>query len=393
MKRFALSVCLIFTLVLVAVIAWRLSNIVFLVLASLAIAAAVRGPLVWLMEHRVPRGLAVLALYGLILLVFGALGYLLFQTLGRELGSITEDLSTVYRTLAIRWGGAMVQNLPALTARLPSPEQIGQLLANEDLGELLPRVAGMTGGVVSFLTNASVALILSIYWIADRLRFERLLLSLLPVSQRARARSIWYELENGVGAYLRSELVQGILAAMLLAPAFMLMGLKYPVFWALTGALTWFIPLVGALLFVIPLWLIVFVQNGAWIATLAVVYSLAVLWFLEFIVERKLYKPEGRSNILVLLVMLIMTDAFGLIGLLLSPPLAMAIYILVSQLLEHAAAAGRATELEPEVATLEDRLAQVRSTIGELDGGAAPRLASMSERLADLLARAKEMAR
>jgi len=196
-----------------------------------------------------------------------------------------------------------------------------------------------------------------------------------------------------VGAYLRSELVQGILAAMLLAPAFMLMGLKYPVFWALTGALTWFIPLVGALLFLIPLWLIVFVQNGALIATLAVLYSLAVLWFLEFIVERKLYKPEGRSNILVLLVMLIMTEAFGLIGLLLAPPLAMAIYILVSQLLEHATAAGRVAELAPELATLEDRLAQVRGTIGELDGNAAPRLANMSDRLAGLLARAREMAR
>lgn len=393
MKRFALSVLIIFALVLAAVVAWRLSNIIMLVLASLAIASAVRGPLVWLTERRVPRGLAVLALYGFILLVFGALGYFLFRALGRELGSITEDLSTVYRSLAIRLGGAMVQNLPALTARLPTPEQIGQLLANEDLGKLLPRVAGVTGGVVSFLTNASVALILSLYWIADRLRFERLLLSLLPGSQRARARSIWYELDNGVGAYLRSELVQGILAAILLAPAFTLMGLKYPVFWALTGALAWFIPLVGALLFLIPLWLIVFVQNGVLIATLAVVYSLAVLWFLEFIVERKLYTPEGRSNILMLLVMLIMTEAYGLIGLLLSPPLAMAIYILASQLLEHATTAGRAAEMAPEVATLEDRLAQVRSTIGELDGSAAPRLANMSDRLADLLARAREMAR
>jgi len=158
MRRFALSVFIIFTLVLAAAVVWRLSSIVFLVLASLAIAAAVRGPLVWLTERRVPRGLAVLALYGFILLVFGGVGYLLFQALGRELGSITEDLSTVYRTLAIRWGGAMVQNLPALTARLPAPEQMGQLLADGNWGEMLPRVAGVTGGVVGFLTNASVAL-------------------------------------------------------------------------------------------------------------------------------------------------------------------------------------------------------------------------------------------
>ncbi len=320
-----------------------------------------------------------------------ALGYFLYQALGRELGSITEDLSTVYHTIAVRWGGAVVQNLPALTARLPTPEQMGQLLANEELPALLKGVAGMTGGVANFLTYASVALILSIYWISDRQRFERLFLSTLPAWRRARARSLWYELENGVGAYLRSELVQGIVAALLLAPAFSLMGLKYPVFWALAGALTWFIPLVGALLFLIPLWLIVFVQNGVWIATLAVVYSLLILWFLEFIVERRLYTPEGRSNVLVLLVMLMMTDAFGLIGLLLSPPLAMATYILVSQLIEHATTVGRADGVVPGVEALEGRLAQVRGTIGELDGGAAPRLANMSDRLADLLVRSREV--
>lgn len=391
MKRFALSVFLILTLVLAAVVAWRLSNIVFLVLASLAIAAAARGPLEWLLDRRIPRGLALLAVYGSILLLVVIFGYLLYRTLGRELGSVTEDLSHVYRTLAVRWGGAAVQNLPALTARLPTPEQMGQMLASEDLPALLRGVAGMTGGIASFLTQASVALILSIYWISDRKHFERLLLSLLPASRRARARSIWHEMENGVGAYLRSELVQGIVVALLLAPAFSLMGLEYPVFWALVGAVTWFIPLVGALLFLIPLWLIVFVQNGVWIATLAVVFSLAVLWFLEFIVERRLYRPEGRSNVLVLLVMLIMFEAFGLVGLLLSPPLAMAIYILASQLIEHATATGRDADLTPGVAALEDRLAQVRGAMGELEGGAAPRLANMSDRLANLLARAREI--
>ena len=342
------------------------------------------------MDRRVPRGLALLAVYGSILLVSGAWGYSIYHILGRELGSITEDLSTVYRSLAVRWGGAMLQNLPALTARLPTPEQMGQLLANEELPALLKGVAGMTGSVANFLIDASVALILSIYWISDRLRFERLLLSLLPASRRARARSIWYELEDGVGAYLRSELIQGVAAALLLAPAFSLMGLDYPMFWALAGALAWFIPLVGALLFLIPLWLIVFVQNGVWIATLAIVYSLLVFWFLEFIVERRLYKPEGKSNILMLLVMLMMTEAFGLIGLLLSPPLAMAIYILLSQLLEHAAA-ERADDLAPGVAALEDRLLAVRGMVGELEGGSAPRLANMSDRLADLLVRAREV--
>ena len=311
MKRFAISVALVFAILLLAVILWRISTIVFVFIASLAIAAAARGPIEKLMDYRLPRPLAVLVVYGAMVALLLALGYFVFRTLGRELGNISEDLTTIYRTVAIRWGGGVLQNSPALAARLPTPEQLGQMLAAGQFSGLVGQLVGFTSGIADFLTHAGIALVVSIYWISDRLHFERLLLSLLPATQRTRARAMWRTLEEGVGAYLRSELVQGVLAAILLAPAFALLGLRYPVFWALVGALLWFIPLVGALIFLVPLWLITWVQNGAVIATGAVIYSMVVFTFLELVVERRLVTPEGRSNILVLLVMLAMGEAFG----------------------------------------------------------------------------------
>ena len=391
MKRFAISVLIFFTILLLAIILWRISSIVFLFIASLAIAAATRAPLEGLMDRGLPRPLAMLAVYGFLIVTVIALGYFLFQTLGRELGNISEDLTNIYRTLVIRWGGGVLQNSPALAARLPTPEQLGQMLAKGEFNGIVGQIAGFTSGVADFLTHAGIALVVSIYWISDRLHFERLLLSLLPATQRTRARAMWQKLEAGVGAYLRSELVQGILAAILLAPAFSLFGLRYPVFWALVGALLWFIPLVGALIFLVPLWLITWVQNGPLVATGAVAYSIAVFTFLELVVERRLVTPEGRSNVLVLLVMLAMGDAFGVIGLLLAPPVAMTIHIFVSQLVTPVMATTEPLALAPSVDELENRLAEVRGLVGGLEAGSAPRLASMTERMAELLQQAKEV--
>ncbi|MGE5602572.1 MAG: AI-2E family transporter [Nitrososphaerales archaeon] len=391
MRRFAVSVLLVFAILLLAVILWRISSIVFLFIISLAIAAATRAPIEGLMDRGVPRVVAVLAVYGFILLTIGALGYFLFVTLGRELGNISEDLTTIYRTLAIRWGGGILQNSPALAARLPTPEQLGHMLAAGDFNGALSQVAGFTSGVADFLTHAGIALVVSIYWISDRLHFERLLLSLLPPTQRTRARAMWRTLEAGLGAYLRSELVQGVLAAILLAPAFALLGLKYPVFWALVGALLWFIPLVGALIFLAPLWLVTWVQNGPVLATGAVAYSIFVFAFLELVVERGLVMPEGRSNILVLLVMLAMTDALGLVGLLLAPPIAMAVHIFLTQLVTPVMTTNEPEAITPTVQQLEARLEEVRSLIGGLQTSNAPRLSSMTERMAELLQQAHEV--
>ncbi len=163
----------------------------------------------------------MLAVYGSILVLFGALGYSSCSSRsGSELGNISEDLSNIYRTLVVRWGGGVAQNLPALSARLPRPESWDRCWPASDVSGTVQRLASVTSSVTNFLTYAGIAVVVSIYWISDRLHFERLLLSLLPATHRTRARAMWRTLEAGVGAYLRSELVQGVLAAMLLAPAF-----------------------------------------------------------------------------------------------------------------------------------------------------------------------------
>jgi predicted PurR-regulated permease PerM len=176
-----------------------------------------------------------------------------------------------------------------------------------------------------------------------------------------------------------------------LAPALALLGLRYPVFWALVGALLWFIPLIGALIFLIPLWIVTWVQNGPLIATGAVAYSIIVFTFLELVVERRLVTPEGRSNILVLLVMLAMAETSGVVGLLLAPPIAMALYIFLTQLVTPAMATNEPEAIAPTVEQLKARLEEVRSLIGGREEAGRPRLASMSDRMAELLQQVSEV--
>lgn len=390
MKRFALFVVIVFAILLGLLLAWRLSEIVLMFVASLAVAATLRVPMEWLVARRVPQGLAILLLYAVIGLAGLGLLVLLYGQLGRELANLSEELNYLYARLRTQF--SMLGQLgPGFAGRFPTPEQMTRLLTDNQIGDLERTVMGTGGSLAGTLGNVLLVVILSIYWTADRLRFERLALALLPVKQRAMARTIWRTIEARVGRYLRSEILQSLLVGLLLAPVFALLGLHWPVFWALLASLAWLVPLVGGFIVLIPMAIVVWVQSGPLVAALAVLAVLLVLVLMEFGVERRLYVRERGANVLTIMVVLVMTDAFGLIGLLLAPPVAETIDVLLAELANPSTARPAESTVDASMADLEAQLASVRSLIAANAEGGDRRLENLADRLETLLAETRRV--
>lgn len=391
MKRFAVFVAVVFAILLGFLLTWQLSEVVLMFVASLAVAATLRAPMEWLMARRVPQGVAILLIYGLIgLAAFGLLVFLYGQ-LGRELANLSEELSYLYSRLRVQFS-LLGQLGPGFTGRFPTPEQMTQLLTDSQVGNLERVVMGTGENLAGLLGNALLVLILSIYWTADRLRFERLGLSLLPVKHRAAARTIWRSIEERVGRYLRSEIIQSLLVGLLLAPIFTLLGLHWPVLWALLASLAWLVPLVGGFIVIIPMGMIVGLQSGPLTAVLAVLVVVALFALLEFGLERRLYVRERGANVLTIMAVLVMTDAFGLIGLLLAPPVAETIHVLLSELANPAATQPGGPPLDTSVADLEAQLGSVRDLITAQGENRDRRLENLADRLEGLLAETRRVA-
>ncbi len=390
MKRFALFVVIVFAILLGLLLAWRLSEIVLMFVASLAVAATLRVPMEWLVARRVPQGLAILLLYAVIGLAGLGLLVLLYGQLGRELANLSEELNYLYARLRTQF--SMLGQLGlGFAGRFPTPEQMTRLLTDNQIGDLERTVMGTGGSLAGTLGNVLLVVILSIYWTADRLRFERLALALLPVKQRAMARTIWRTIEARVGRYLRSEILQSLLVGLLLAPVFALLGLHWPVFWALLASLAWLVPLVGGFIVLIPMAIVVWVQSGPLVAALAVLAVLLVLVLMEFGVERRLYVRERGANVLTIMVVLVMTDAFGLIGLLLAPPVAETIDVLLAELANPSTARPAESTVDASMADLEAQLASVRSLIAANAEGGDRRLENLADRLETLLAETRRV--
>jgi hypothetical protein len=68
------------------------------------------------------------------------------------------------------------------------------------------------------------------------------------------------------------------------------------------------------------------------LAVLAAALTIGVLAFLEFVIEPRLFKRERFSSLLAVIVLLVLADEYGLVGILVAPPVAAAIQISAGQL-------------------------------------------------------------
>jgi predicted PurR-regulated permease PerM len=388
MKRVALFTALVMATLLIVLLLWQFRVVVWLFVLSLAVAATVR-PLIERLVHRgIPTGVALLAVYLLGIVALAGLIVAISQPLAQEMQHLANDLIYTYENVRSTWPkGSLAQQM--IAAQLPVANDLLAKVTSSEGMALAQTALGFTLSVADVVSQAFLVLVLSLYWSVDRVRFERLWLSLLQTKDRVSARNIWRSVEVGLGAYIRSEFGQSLLAVLVLSTGYTLIGVRYPVLLALMGGVFWFIPLVGgALVFAAALG--VGLLGGPLVAAESVVFTLAVLAALELVVEPRLFNRKQYNPILILLVMIAMTDAFGVLGLILGPPLAVAIQISLTEITNQVIPVGAgvaqpsSSQVAPQVASIRDRLVTVQQLLTQMEAP-SPRLLSLTERLEGLV--------
>lgn len=371
------------TTLLALVVLWQFRAVVGYVLISLTLAAALRPLVDRLFEPGRVKRVAWLLLY---LVVLGGFGFLLSNTVEAAVRDIQQLADTISAqdawVLPIWLDGSSFQQ--SLIAQLPAPSKLFEAFTGDEGQFVLPAILDFTQGMGGVISGALIILFLSVYWSTNQAHFERLWLSLLPSDQRKQARSIWKTVEPDLGAYIRGEIVQSVLAGLLLGLGYWLLGSPYPALLALVGALTCLIPVIGTALAVIAV-LLVGLLTSVQLSLLTVLYTLVVLTGLGIWVMPRIFKRRWDNPILTLILLIAMADAFGLLGIILAPPLSAVCQILWNQLVSHREASGAGAQ----VSDLKDRQARIWDAINAMDEAPLPLLTSSMESLTRLIEKAE----
>ena len=358
---------------------WQFSISIVLFLLSLAVAAALRPVINSLTGKYVPKRLALGIVYFLLIAAIASLFLLISQPFLNDLQTATDDFVANYERAKTDWPqqGTLFQK--TLAQQLPPSADLFEALTGQGGIPVLQGVFGFAQNFFSTLGHIALVLVLSLYWSADQFRFERLALSLIPETHHPKALHVWRSIETGVGAYIRSEIVQSVLAGLLLWLVYSLLGIRYPTLLAGWGAVARLIPWFGSLIAVLPA-LLIGIGVSSTVGILATLYTIAILLILKLVIEPRFFLRSRYSSLLIVLFLIALAQTFGFIGVILAPPLAVAVQILFQHLYTIATPTF-SSETADQVGDIKERLLLLKRRLQNSRNRESMRLADRLHRL------------
>ena len=396
MKRTAVNAAIVLASLTGLYLLWQMRKAAMLFLLSLGVAAALRPAVRTLASRGAPQWLAIAIAYLVALSVPAALLLFVGPAVIAEMRTVAEDVARGYDEIRDGWmrEAAWRRNI---VARVPTPEQLYQALVGETGVGLLSAILGATFSAFGVAIDFVLMIFLSVYWSIDRVHFERLWLSLLPVERRARTRELWRTIESKIGAYVRSEAIQSLAAGLILWLGYVALGQPYPALLAAIGAAAWLIPWIGAALAVAAVALlslpVLAIDGGGGFLTVtipAACYTFAVLLMLELVVEPRFFNRRSYNALVTAIVAIGMAQVWGVVGLLLGPPVSVIVQIAAWQWINPQPNGDVAAKASAPAA-FEQRFQAIREALDRADSP-RPDLLSFVERLEKLVAFARGLA-
>ncbi|MCE7980264.1 MAG: AI-2E family transporter [Caldilinea sp. CFX5] len=369
---------------------WQLRGVVAILLIAIILATTLSGFVTLLTAAGWSRQWAIATVILTTLLFIAGFTTLSLYIVGERLPSALRDFRTLYGEL---WRTLLAGNSTqqSIAVRLPAPALLDDLWLGTDGSRLLALVSGLSANVGAWLSNLVLVIFVALYWVVDRERIERLWLSLLPARARPQARTVVYRVEEEIGSYLRSKIMQAVLALILLMVGFLLIGLQYPFLSAWIAVILWFVPLIGGGLALLPVMLLGLI-DGPVVPLAVALYTIAVFVGVRWFIDRYPALRQQPGSILELVMAIALIDSLGIVGLLIAAPVAVAIQVILDSWF-RATTAPTVTPAPLDTQAFYDKVTTLHERIANDEHEISPRTRNLYARLTQLVDEAKAVDR
>ncbi len=341
---------------LAAVILWGAGHIArtLLVLILAALLAYALAPGVKLLERVMPRFLAILIMYIVVLGVVSLLIYFVVSTAIQQVGTLS---TFVQYWLTPKNNGQLTPLEQFLQSFGISQSQIVSArtqIINSVEGVATSTIPLLTG-FFSFLLDVVVVAVLSIYFLIDGSRITTWFRTNMP--QAAQANFLLDTLQRVVGGYIRGQVLLSLLIGILVGGGLTVFHVPYALLLGVLAFILEFIPILGTLVSGLICTVIALTQG--WLIGLGVLIYFIVVHVLEgdIIGPRIVGKAVGLHPIVSIAALIAGAELFGIVGALFASPLAGVLQALLIALWIHW------RETRPE--EFEETKAKVADKIGE----------------------------
>ena len=284
---------------------------------------------------KISRTFSVLVLMAGVFSLVTGIGLLIFPLLKLQAEHLVSNLPD-YIAIMQEW-------MYPLLGVVGEPEKIQGILNRELLkvGELPLKVIssitsilwGSVAGLFSFillLANLVIIPVVMFYLLRDYDLINKKMLSFVPARSREQVLSLIKEIDGVLAGFVRGQLMVGLIMAGLYSIGLFFCGTPMSLFIGLLAGLASLVPYLGLVFGFVPAAILTFMQTQDWVLVFGVAGVFAVVQGLEgmIITPRIVGEKIGLHPVAIILAVLLGAEFFGLVGVIVSVPVAAALNVL-----------------------------------------------------------------
>ena len=303
-------------LVILWALSWVSRTLIVIIVATLL--AFALAPAVKFLSRFVPRVIAILVVYLVVLTAISLLLYFVAST-------TIDQVSTLAKSLAGNKGINPLTPIVTFLSRFGVTQSqidaIGHQIASQAEGVVGSAVPVLTG-IFNFMLDIIIVAVLSIYLLIDGGRVVRWIRRNVPLMQRERTLFVIDTLNRVIGGYIRGQVTLALLIGFLVGIGMTILHVPYAVLLGVLAFFLEFIPILGTLTSGAICVLIALTQG--WVIALLVLAYFVIVHILEgdVVGPRIVGKAVGLHPAVSLIALLAGAELFGIWGAVLASPIA-----------------------------------------------------------------------
>jgi predicted PurR-regulated permease PerM len=345
----------------VAVTLWvivKLTGVILLLVLSIFFAYFV-APLVEFLSRpirisgrkfAIPRALAIVFAYLIIVAVIVVGIYLLAPRLGSQFPEFTQQARGYWTSL-----GTKMQSWVEYfrSHKMPGPllDAINGAIPRviEQVSQTVSAVLTSMAGWLIYIPWLILIPILSFFFLKDAETFRRSALQMLPRGRwRWRGDEFFQDINSTLAAYIRAQLTACLFIGIVCALGFTLLGLPSPLVLGVIAGVCEFVPLVGPLLVALLAAVAAVLHGGLFSAFLALLFLAVLRIVQDYIVYPRLIGQGIHLHPLAVIIAILSgAELAGVAGIFLAIPVVAILTVSYRHWLEHRGSEGLADLLEP----------------------------------------------
>jgi predicted PurR-regulated permease PerM len=303
---------------------------IFLIAAFIAFGV---GPIVYRLERRMPKPLAIAIVFVALLLVVAILIVIVAPLTVEQMQLLASNLPG-YASAAQDWVLGLETSLEAHFPQLNLPAN-GINISKIGSGQAAAVVTGIISGLGALALNTATgffvafsAIILSVFFLLNDSQIAEGFASMFPPRRRETARKLAAEVTSLFGSYISGQVIVSAITGLVIALITAAIGFKFSLIIGIIAGIAYAIPIVGMLIaeiIAVPMcapqgiWMIVWVQ--------VIMFGMARISD-NVLVPKIMGESVGVSPIVAMFAVFAGGELFGIPGLILGIPVAALLKIL-----------------------------------------------------------------